>query len=307
MSFKNRYPSPLVLLFLVLTLLITQIACSDYQRTAVTSLGAAISAEVDESLQTPDDLVFAGQISDASGLWQNDFVVVLFKNGEEVARTYSRLLDSPLSGLGPMDGVFELRFKNEYKLTTDHEFLQGAAPLSMRPVNGMVGQAYIGSWFHLTPNSFLVIDVPDKQLKYTLVVLAMSLNEVPPSHQRGNLAFDNGRLLINQQQNQQNLVVENVAEMTTAVQTIIPTPTPIPPANIQLNLLPSRNNGQDWHLQLTGYYGNRWDVWEKYVAGRGVGMSWDTFKEVVLVYNPHLETDGFVFYPNKAYLLPTTQ
>lgn len=209
-----------------------------------------------------------------------------------------------------MDGVFELRINNEYKLTANHEFLQDGLPLTMRPVNGVMGQAYIGTWFNLKPDSFHVIEVQDKQLEYAIVVLAMPMNEVPTGYQRGNLAFENGRLLINQQDNQQNLVVENVA--ATAVPTpqvavqVVNQPTPVPQSNVQLVLLPSHNNGQDWHLQLTGYYGNRWDVWERYVAGHGHSMSWEYFKEAVLVYNPHLETDGFVFYPDKAYLLPPT-
>lgn len=312
---KCNQSTHLALILFSFLLLLGQIACSPNQRTAVANAALAISNDVDESLQLPDDLVFAGQISDANLQWLNNYVIVLFKNGKEMARTHSQLHESPLSGQGPMDGVFELRITNEYKLTANHEFLQDGLPLTMRPVNGVMGQAYIGTWFNLKPGSFHVIEVQDKQLEYAIVVLDMPLSEVPTGYQRGNLAFEDGILLINQQENQQNLVVANVAEAATAV----PTPhvdvqtvstsvnKPAPQSNPQLAVLPSHNNGQDWHYQLTGYYGNRWDVWERYVAGRGHSMSWEYFKEAVLVYNPHLETDGFVFYPDKAYLLPPTQ
>lgn len=315
MSTQKHGPSVVLYIFLFGLLVLGQVACSPNQRTAVANAAAVINNGVDESLQIPDDLVFAGQISDASKQWVNNYVIVLFKNGKEMARTHSQLHESPLSGQGPMDGVFELRINNEYDLTTEHEFLQDGLPLTMRPVNGMMGQAYIGTWFDLAPNNFRVIKVPGKQLEYAIVVLEMPLNEVPTGYQRGNLAFENGRLLINQQDNQQNLIVEHITE----VATVVPTPQaavqmvsttvnkPAPQSNFELVLLPSNNNGEDWHLQLTGYYGNRWDVWERFVAGYGHPMSWEMFKDAVLAHNPQLESDGFVFYADKAYLLPSMQ
>lgn len=310
--------SLLVLLGLLLPL--TQVACSPPQKEAASNVLLSISERVDEALEVPNDLVFAGQVSDIDGLWLNNYVIVLFKNGEEIGRTHTQLHDSPLSGKGPMDGVFELRFTNEYELTTIHDFkLDGTLPLIMTPVNGAMGQAYIGTWFDLIPDSYRVIQVPDKQLTYTLVVLEEPLNELSTIYQPGKLTFDNDNntLIINQQEEQQNLVIEYVAEAATAVPTPQPQAgiqtvstsanKPAPQSDVQLVVLPSRNNGQDWHLQLTGYYGNRWDVWETYVVGRGVDMSWETFREAVLIRNPHLEADGFVFYSDKTYLLPYTQ
>lgn len=293
-------------LFLVLffagVLLLGQVACSPTQQQAPGNLLGAISNTVDTTLEEPSELVFAGQVADANGRWANGYVAVLFKNGVEIARTNTGLLDAPLSGAGPMDGVFELRIRNEYKLKQTHAFFNAdSQPIEMKNVMGMVGTRYIGNWLgKLTPNSSRTIAVPEKQLAYTVVILEMPLDQLPESHQSGNLSL-NGTLLVTSATEAGG--AENIAFQATPVAQ----PTPLPPANIQLTVLPSRSNGQDWHLQLTGYYGNRWDVWETYVVGYGHSMSWETFKEAVLVYNPHLEADGFVFYPDKAYLLPSVQ
>lgn len=150
----------------------------------------------ESGLNNTSVLVFAGQISDANGIWRNDYVVVLFKNGIEIARTTSQLLDSPLSGQGPMDGVFELRIDNEFGLTSEDGYLQDGAPLTMIPVNGVGGQEYIGTWFvNLTPNSIRVIEVLEKQLEYSLVILPMPLDELPEDYSAGNLSLQGNTLL----------------------------------------------------------------------------------------------------------------
>jgi len=208
-----------------------------------------------------------------------------------------------------MDGVFELRIPNDYKLTLAHEIYHPNHTLvPMRTVPGVVGTRYLGTWLDdLNPNDLRVLDVPDKQLEYALVVLPMPQGELPDSYSEGKLSFQNGMLVIAQEQEGGRGGAEDTAveaETETAVAQPIP---PAPQPNVQFTVLPSRNNGKDWHLQMTGYYGNRWDVWEQFIAGRVPGMDWETFKQSVLVHNPHLETDGFVFYPEKSYLLPFNQ
>lgn len=303
MSRLNRaFFASLFFFLLASALLFSQLACSTTQREEVLHLGQSFSAEVDRALEEPTELVFAGQIEDANGRWLNDCVVVLFKNGEEVTRTTSRLMDSPFSNNGPMDGVFELRIPNIYKLSLVHEFYHAdRTPILMRTASGMVGTRYLGTWFDdLNPKDMQVLHVPDKQLEYALVVLSMRQDELPESHQRGNLRLNGGILVT-------NLTGTMPPDGTAMQATAVPNPTPVPQANIQFTVLPSENGGLAWNLQMTGYYGNRWDVWEQYLSGRVPGMSWEAFKEAVLVYNPHLETDSFVFYPEKVYLLPFSQ
>jgi hypothetical protein len=264
-----------------------------------------ISDEVDETLAEPSEVVFAGQVEDENGRWLNNCVVILFKNGIEVRRTTSRLMESAFSDDGPMDGVFELHIPNTYKLNLAHEvYHPNRALISMSTVPGMVGTRYLGTWFgDLNPNDLRVINVPDKQLEYALVVLPMPQDELPDKYSSGKLTFQNGMLVIDQGEAGGRGGAEEVG-METAVAEPIPA---APQPNVQFTVLPSRNNGKDWHLQMTGYYGNRWDVWERFIAGRVPGMDWETFKYSVLVHNPQLETDGFVFYPEKSYLLPFNQ
>lgn len=304
MSRSNRVHSFFFLAgLLLLVSLLGQAACSLTQSEGVVQFGQVLNDEVSQSLAEPNDLVFTGQISAENGRWLNNYVVVLFKNGEEIARATSGLRENGLSPNGPMDGVFELRTRNEYKLTNSNAFFTtNGASIEMKLVSGLVGTAYIGTWFDgLKPGSIRVITVQEKQLEYAVVVLPMPLHELPESHRSGNLRLE-GELLVT------TLTGGVGGGGELAVQaTAVPQPTPVPQSNVQLVLLTGENDGSEWHLKLTGYYGNRWDVWERYVAGYGHSMSWETFKEAVLVYNPHLETDGFVFYPDKAYLLPATQ
>lgn len=294
----------LSVLLLILIFLFSLSACSPTQRDGIVQIGQAVSKQVDTALEEPSELVFAGQVEDENGRWLNDCVIILFKDGEEVVRTTSRLMESAFSDNGPMDGVFELRIPNTYKLTLAHEFyVTDTSLMEMKTVPGMVGMRSLGTWFSdLNPNDLRVLNVPDKQVEYALVVLSMPLSELPDSYASGNLAFQNGMLVIEAEQAGGRGGAEATAvETATPVVQLIPVPTQ---TNIQFTLLPSRNNGLDWHWQMSGYFGNRWDVWERFVAPRNPGMDWNTFEYAVLAHNPQLETDGFVFYPEKSYLLP---
>lgn len=290
--------SPLYALFFGCLLFVGQVACSPTQSAAVLGAAVTLNNEVDSALNEPKELVFAGQVEDENGRWLNNCVVVLFKNGVEVARGTTSLRESALSNEGPMDGVFELRITNIYKLTVAHDayYYPDRALVEMHTIPGVVGTQYLGTWHEdLNPSDMRLINLPSKQLEYALVVLPMPLDELPDTHRQGNLTFQDGMLVIKSAEQ------ENEPVRETAV------PLPPPQSDIQFTVLNGENNGDVWRLQMNGYYGNRWDVWEQFVAGRGNGMSWETFKEAVLVYNPHLETDGYVFYPNKSYRLPFSQ
>lgn len=59
-----------------------------------------------------------------------------------------------------------------------------------------------------------------------------------------------------------------------------------------------------WTYQLTGFSGNRWDAWEKFVQPRITELNWAEFKEEVVKYNPQLIEDEYIFLQNKTYLMP---
>ncbi|WP_420632368.1 hypothetical protein [Candidatus Leptofilum sp.] len=298
MSGFIKFFSLTLFVLLIGSLLVGATACSDVGPETFSQTLAVVGEEVDEALTDPDQLVFAGQVEDENGRWLNNCVVVLFKHGEEVTRTTTGLRESAFSNEGPMDGVFELRIPNAYKLSESHGFYYypSGTLVEMHTIPGVVGNKYLGTWEgDLQPSDFRRFHVPSKQAEYAVVVLPMPLDELPDTHQRGNLIFQDGMLVIKPE-------VESEEDMAAEAATAVPLPPP--ETNIQFTLLPK--NDQAWNLQMTGYYGNRWDVWEKYVEGRGTGMSWETFKVDVLSHNPQLEADGFVFYPHHSYLLPTS-
>lgn len=299
LSSKN-HPLSLIVFLLGLLLLFSQIACSDIQQETVDSFLANVSGKIDATLEYPSELLFAGQIVDDNGEWQNDYVVVLFKEDKEVARTTSRLLDNALTDEGPMDGVFELRIPNEYKLTPEHKFqYTNKVTVTMATVPGMIRTQYVGAWLgELNPNEMQIIKVEEKQVQYTIVVLGLPLNELPESHSQGRLAFNvETKELVTNVQTEKEIEAAKTVDSTN----------PAPQTSIQFKVFPSQNSGLEWRMQITGYYGNRWDVWERFIKGYVSGMDWETFQESVLVHNPQLESDGFVFYPDKSYLLPINQ
>ena len=62
-----------------------------------------------------------------------------------------------------------------------------------------------------------------------------------------------------------------------------------------------------WTRPLTGFSGNRWKCWKKYVQGKVNGITREEFNDLVEVQNPVLVQDDHVFMPNKSYLLPENE
>ncbi len=59
-----------------------------------------------------------------------------------------------------------------------------------------------------------------------------------------------------------------------------------------------------WSRPLSGFKGTRWECWEAHVKGKVKGMPWDDFVSEVLLANPALADDAFLFDPAKSYRLP---
>ncbi len=59
-----------------------------------------------------------------------------------------------------------------------------------------------------------------------------------------------------------------------------------------------------WSRQLTGFGGSRWDCWTQEVQNKVPGITWEQFRDGVLLRNPQLNADGRLFRPYKAYLVP---
>ncbi|MFN8445625.1 MAG: M12 family metallopeptidase [Caldilineaceae bacterium] len=75
----------------------------------------------------------------------------------------------------------------------------------------------------------------------------------------------------------------------------------------QSYLLP-RNTVQNadiqWNRSISGFAGSRWHCWQKFVAGRVLGLSWSDFEQHVTSHNPDLIADQGAFLAHKRYQLP---
>ncbi len=59
-----------------------------------------------------------------------------------------------------------------------------------------------------------------------------------------------------------------------------------------------------WDRTLTGFAGNRWACWQQYVRGKVVGLSWEQFREALVLQNPSLTAHGGQFQVDQQYRLP---
>ena len=59
-----------------------------------------------------------------------------------------------------------------------------------------------------------------------------------------------------------------------------------------------------WDRTISGFSGNRWLCWQKFVAGRVLGLTWTEFAEQVMAQNPHLDANDGNFYAHHTYQVP---
>jgi len=59
-----------------------------------------------------------------------------------------------------------------------------------------------------------------------------------------------------------------------------------------------------WTRAITGFYGTRWNCWQRFVENQVQGITWSQFVAQVVEQNPDLKDDGWVFQRAKVYVLP---
>lgn len=59
-----------------------------------------------------------------------------------------------------------------------------------------------------------------------------------------------------------------------------------------------------WRRLLTNFAGTRWQCWVAHVRDHVPGISWEEFRDQVLLYNPQLAADGRLFQREQSYILP---
>lgn len=287
---KRHATPPLIISILLLFLL----ACNLTDDVVINSVGSNRNGR--PPLQ---DLVFAGKVTDPiTGKWVNDYLVIVFLNDREVGRYVSGLGKSLDSGHGVHNGFFEVAFPNVYELNANHKiFRNDEWPFKLEAGRN---SSYQYHWFgELCPGQTIRLSAPEKQIEYAISVSAVPFSQLPielQSHETAVLT-PNDQIVAR---------INNVGVGGGAP----PQPTEV--GKTSSNPIDQRAGSKmrleagevSWTKVLMGFEGNRWEVWQQYVKAQVPGIDWDTFYEQIVLYNPHLEADGFTFYADKAYLLP---
>ncbi len=286
-----RGKSQRILQILFLLSLIVMAACTDTTENNLIGAATRISSEIDEALVNAPQLALAGKVTSPDGnRWLNDYVAIVYKDGEEVGRDVSKLGEFPESGQGKHDGLFFIQFQNAYDLTAV-DLLPPSPDITFQDAPGVVGVKYIYSWLgDVQPGHRVNVSVPAKRIIYSLVVIPIPLAELPAEFQEGKTELTADNKIIAHAADGTSLELD----LGTAVAPTVPT------AAAQ----PAGSGGLSWTRTVSGFYGSRWDAWLQYVDGQVIGITWDEFKDESLRYNPDLATDGYVFQPEKEYLFP---
>ncbi len=285
--FSLRGKSQRVLFILFLLILTALIACTETQEDALIDAATKVSVELDEVLVTAQQLAFAGKVTHPqSGQWLNDYVAIVYKDGEEVGRDVSKLGEFPESGEGKHDGLFFIKIDNAYDLTAA-DLVPPHPDMTFQDSQGVVGVRYIYTWINnASPGYSVNVSAPSKRIIYTLLILPQPLSELPDEFKKGPTTLTAN-----------NSIIAHAADGT-PLELALDAPT-VPVVNP-----PPNAGGLNWTRTVTGFYGSRWDAWLQYVDGQVVGISWEEFKDESLRYNPELTADGYVFQPGKEYLFP---
>lgn len=239
------------------------------------------------------EIAFTGRVTEANtGKWLNEYLVIVFLNGEEIGRKTSHLGKFRYSGEGVHDGLFDVRVSNTYELmVTDSFIYKNGQPLIMyTPDEQAPDSRNIYKWFgDLAPGEIVRVEVPTKQIEYVIAVMPVPNSELSEAIANGftKTKIDDGGNVTVPLENTASVEVDD--NKTSGSQKV----------NV-----PTDVSNVTWGRQLTHFSGNRWQVWQLYVAGQVPGMTWERFKEEVVQRNQHLMQAGYVFQYNQVYTLP---
>jgi len=264
-----------VISILILLLLFLS-ACADQD------VGIRYSNPNGETSSATSAIVFAGKVTEQeTGRWLNEYTVIVFLNGNEVGRVESQRGEYKYSGQGVHDGLFAIKIANTYKLTAADEFFYSSGdPLTMeKPPGQPANSLYIYKWFgELKPGAIIRINVPAKQIQYTIAILPRPNTEL--SEDLLNypaIINENGRV-------QAILTVDNT--------------------NLQ-NRAVSSTSQVKWNRSLTHFEGSLTEAWELYVKDQVQGLTWEQFQVEVVRNNTHLNKTGLRFQYDELYRLPS--
>jgi hypothetical protein len=291
-----------VLIIVFITSTIFLVACSAEPIEQFDRMISGVNQTASLNTQSTDSIILAGKVTDpATNKWLNDYLVIVFLNGEEVGRFISSLDKFENSGEGKHDGLFKVAFPNTYELTPETFFLRSDGDfmaVSTTP-------RYLYSWLgEMAPGSLIHIQVPDKQIEYAIKIMEAPVTELSEDYlARGQAQLTSTDQIVAPAIPEISEVGYGGAENGAQVES---NSTVEPNSTVELDSTTESIMSQEvrWTRTLSGYYGNRYEVWERFVQPTIPGLSWNEFKEQVLIYNPQLVTDGNIFHTDKLYIIP---
>ncbi len=158
------------------------------QRQVIEQVVESAQQEIDEKteqlFETTSTIIFAGKVVDSdTGAWPNDYLVLVFLNGEEVSRGFTALGEFKESGEGTHDGLFVLKVENTYKLLPNAGFVLGNEQEgSFSEGKGLLGNiSYIYVWFNeVNVGSLLTMEIVGKNAQYAIKVMPNPRGELLP-------------------------------------------------------------------------------------------------------------------------------
>ncbi len=272
---KTNHTQPIVIfVFIILALFLSACATED--------IGIRYSNPDGSTASATSAIVFAGKVTGKeTGRWLNNYTAIVFLNGNEIGRIDSQQGEYKYSGQGVHDGLFAVYVANDYKLTVADEFVYASGEsLKMKTPPGQpVDSQYIYKWFgELNPGAIIRINVPAKQIQYTIAVLPKPDSELSEEYLNNPTIIDeNGRI-------QAILTVDHtnpgVDSATSASQV-------------------------SWDRTLTHFEGSIEEAWELYVKNQVREITWEQFQIEVIKHNTHLNNTGKVFKYNEVYWIPS--
>lgn len=172
----------------ILLLVAAAASCTSTQENILQGALESANRRIDEAYITASHIVFTGKVIDANGMWLDNYLVILYLNGEEISRDVSRLQKFPESEIGVHNGLFKIEVSNVYELSAEDQFVLPDGPtMTMSNSEGFVGNtATVYKWFgDLQPGQLMRIQVPKKQIEYALYISPTAIGSLDAEIQYG--------------------------------------------------------------------------------------------------------------------------
>lgn len=134
----------------------------------------------------PSDIIFAGKVvNPQTHKWPDDRLVIVFQDDHEVGRGLTHLGEFPGGNLGVINGYYQVKIKNIYKLTLRqlNEAANNGQAFGLKEEGGFLGfgrVSYAYTWINETlEGSTISLPVKLKNITYVIKVLEGDARNLP--------------------------------------------------------------------------------------------------------------------------------